>query len=864
MGIITLENVRATSDITVKVRLKDGGVYIDWSTLTDIKAYIFSDAQRAMAGRCAVDVDENDGTLLVCEYSANKPQYLGVNRIVVQGKYRGRMKTYDKAAFNVVSRTHDSAGDVVLDDPVVDLDLEVADVSSSILDTAILAAIGAADRANEAAEAAEHMVDIHEGPQGPVGETPDISIGTVTTAEPGTPAAATMTGTPEAPVLNLTIPKGVAGDTPAFTVGEVTTGQPGTPVVVTITGTAAAPVLNITIPQGLQGNTGSSVDYPYELVNNLITNDATKGLSAAQGKVLKDELTQLEADVNGYDVEALSPQSLTADKFFNTNVATMANSPSNETGCYCAKLSVTPGQVYRIYGEHSSGTSYRLWATADSSRARLRRELTGAGQRVSVDVTIQSGEAYLYVNLYDYDSNQDGLWLVTTQHTNGLVDDVQDLDERVTAIEQTPAVGVIDSLGSTSTTDALSANQGRVLNEDINGTTTPTYTDQPLQADKYFNTETSRIPIVANLSDLEGTYCCRLAVTPGQVYRIYGKGNSGNIQLYALGYADRYVVEGGTPGVALNTRTTPLDLTIPEGVAVLAVNLYQYDSTTDKVQLVGSTTSECVKTRLSALEAKDVEIESYALPLKGKKVMFFGDSITEFTYGGKGSVAYFADYSGADCYKAAVGGTRFVQRMTPVDNPTTDNQAYAALDICNMVKAWCEADYTKQDAACAFLNDYTARVNALKNNPVNTIDIVVIGGGTNDITNGSPIGTKADDGFTTLWGVFNKMVKLLLTANPALKIYFYSPVVGYRNNNRTDADWSDNYEYADGTRPEYVDLFTVMAKHSHIPYIDVYNTLGWNQTNFSHYFIDTDGTHPYKGFDVIARRLYGQIKALME
>ena len=197
------------------------------------------------------------------------------------------------------------------------------DISSSILQEAVDAAFSAAERADEAAAAAEHMVDIHTGPagksayevaveegytgteeewlaslEGPVGATPDISIGTVTTVEPGTPAAATMTGTPEAPVLNLTIPKGVAGDTPAFTVGEVTTGEPGTPVVVTITGTAAAPVLNIQIPQGLQGNTGSSVEYPYELVNNLTTNDATKGLSAAQGKVLKDELTQLEAEVD--------------------------------------------------------------------------------------------------------------------------------------------------------------------------------------------------------------------------------------------------------------------------------------------------------------------------------------------------------------------------------------------------------------------------------------------------------------------------------------------------------------------------------------------------------------------------------------
>lgn len=45
--------------------------------------------------------------------------------------------------------------------------------------------------------------------------------------------------------------------------------------------------------KGDQGNTGSSVDYPYELVNNVTTDDATKGLSAAQGVVLDGKISQL-------------------------------------------------------------------------------------------------------------------------------------------------------------------------------------------------------------------------------------------------------------------------------------------------------------------------------------------------------------------------------------------------------------------------------------------------------------------------------------------------------------------------------------------------------------------------------------------
>ena len=52
------------------------------------------------------------------------------------------------------------------------------------------------------------------GPQGLDGETPTLTIGTVTTGLPGTDAAATITGTSPNFVLNLTIPQGPTGPTP--------------------------------------------------------------------------------------------------------------------------------------------------------------------------------------------------------------------------------------------------------------------------------------------------------------------------------------------------------------------------------------------------------------------------------------------------------------------------------------------------------------------------------------------------------------------------------------------------------------------------------------------------------------------------
>jgi hypothetical protein len=51
------------------------------------------------------------------------------------------------------------------------------------------------------------------GPQGPIGPTPDLTIGTVSTLPAGSDATATITGTPEEPVLNLGLPQGAKGDT---------------------------------------------------------------------------------------------------------------------------------------------------------------------------------------------------------------------------------------------------------------------------------------------------------------------------------------------------------------------------------------------------------------------------------------------------------------------------------------------------------------------------------------------------------------------------------------------------------------------------------------------------------------------------
>ena len=53
---------------------------------------------------------------------------------------------------------------------------------------------------------------VTNGEDGTIGATPNVQIGQVTTLEPGQQATASMTGTPENPLLNLGIPRGAKGD----------------------------------------------------------------------------------------------------------------------------------------------------------------------------------------------------------------------------------------------------------------------------------------------------------------------------------------------------------------------------------------------------------------------------------------------------------------------------------------------------------------------------------------------------------------------------------------------------------------------------------------------------------------------------
>lgn len=247
--------------------------------------------------------------------------------------------------------------------------------------------------------------------------------------------------------------------------------------------------------------------------------------------------------------------------------------------------------------------------------------------------------------------------------------------------------------------------------------------------------------------------------------------------------------------------------------------------------------------------------------LANKKIVCFGDSITMFKYGTpeRNYPMWMSELSNATVIGCGFGGTRITSRTTPTLNPTNSNEAFAPFDIVNLIKYICNNDYSYLDAGLAYIvenegswlgNQYTETLNRLKSIDWSEIDYVTFLGGTNDFSAGVSIGSITDTGDNTIYGALYQIVSTLLTNKKNLKLYMFTPLVRMINYNEPNEKFSD-----ETTLPDYVEAIIDGAKNLKLPVCDLYYTMGWNQYNFSNYFIDTDGTHPYKGFKDIATKI---------
>ena len=209
-----------------------------------------------------------------------------------------------------------------------------------------------------------------------------------------------------------------------------------------------------------------------------------------------------------------------------------------------------------------------------------------------------------------------------------------------------------------------------------------------------------------------------------------------------------------------------------------------------------------------------------------------------------------------------------------MDNPTNSYNAYAALDIYNMVKSSCEQDFTKQIAAANWLrdnagDDNTAIIQRLVDIDWSKVDAVTILGGTNDWHN-SPdsFGESGSTDANYTLGAINEIIRLLTSTYKHISLYWFTTIVRYETPSgisiidaRVHENWSDVWQNSVGkTLKDTIQPIIAEVSNNKIPICDMYNALGWNENNFSQYF-NIDNTHPYNGFEQIAKKIIGFINA---
>ena len=210
------------------------------------------------------------------------------------------------------------------------------------------------------------------------------------------------------------------------------------------------------------------------------------------------------------------------------------------------------------------------------------------------------------------------------------------------------------------------------------------------------------------------------------------------------------------------------------------------------------------------------------MELKGKKVVFLGDSITEGVGASSVETRYvnvFEQITGTKMINYGIGGTRFAKQVKPYIE-----------------------HYDK--------NDFCGRFDKMDDDA----DIVVVFGATNDYGHGdAPFGEYSDRTPDTFIGATHYLMKGLIQKYPTATIVFMTPIhrerENYHNQNRK-------------ILKDYVDVIRNVAEYYSIPVLDLFSMFGVCPDIEAHKVAYApDGLHPN---DAGHRKIAERLKAFLE
>lgn len=209
--------------------------------------------------------------------------------------------------------------------------------------------------------------------------------------------------------------------------------------------------------------------------------------------------------------------------------------------------------------------------------------------------------------------------------------------------------------------------------------------------------------------------------------------------------------------------------------------------------------------------------------LKGMKINFLGDSITQGAGTSADSKRYFElikdEYGLAEANGYGISGTRLARQAVPSEEPSFD-KFFAS-----------RVDEMKEDA-----------------------DVVVVFGGTNDFGHGdAPLGEFSDRTPDSFYGACHDLYTRLIEKYPGKPIVIMTPL------HRTEEDKVRVKHGVSVTLKTYVDIIREVAEYYSLPVCDMFKMSGLQPRVpvIAEKFVP-DGLHPNDaGHEIIAARLGG-------
>jgi len=200
------------------------------------------------------------------------------------------------------------------------------------------------------------------------------------------------------------------------------------------------------------------------------------------------------------------------------------------------------------------------------------------------------------------------------------------------------------------------------------------------------------------------------------------------------------------------------------------------------------------------------------MELKGKKIAFLGDSITEGVGVSSIEKIYWnlvGQQTGAEVYGYGIGGTRIAVNHKPGNDPYVD------------------------------ANWFGSRVDKM----IPDADIVVVFGGTNDFGHGdAPIGTMKDRTNDTFYGAYHQLLQQLIYRYPHAQLIVMTPL---HRCGEEDMPFNNAGVRRQGTLKCYVEVIREVAEFYSVPVVDLFAESGIQpQVKLIQEMYVPDGLHP--------------------